>query len=81
MFKKILVAVNNSEIGQEVFDQALFLAKATHAELMILYVLSPFDERYPTPSGIATDGIYPPFTTDDVNYYLGVAEKVTKKQS
>lgn len=76
MFHKILVAVNNSEVTQQIFDQALSLAKATNAELMIMYVLSPFDERYPTPPGIATDGLYPPFTTDDVNYYLGQWESL-----
>jgi nucleotide-binding universal stress UspA family protein len=79
MFDKILVAINTSEIGQQVFDQALSLAKATNAELMILHVLSPFDERYPTPPGIATDGIYPPFTTDDVNYYLGQWESLKRE--
>jgi nucleotide-binding universal stress UspA family protein len=79
MFHKILVAVNNSEITQQIFDQALSLAKATNAELMILYVLSPFDERYPTPPGIATDGIYPPFTNDDVNYYLGQWESLKQE--
>lgn len=79
MFHKVLVAVNNSEIGQQVFDQALALAKATNAELMLLYVLSPFDERYPNPPGIATDGIYAPFTPDDVNYYLGQWESLKRE--
>ncbi|OUL31343.1 universal stress protein UspA [Nostoc sp. T09] len=79
MFQKILVAINNSEIGQQVFDQALSLAKATNAELMILYVLSPFDEHYPTAPGVSTDGIYPSFTTDDVNYYLGQWESLKQE--
>ncbi|MDZ8055691.1 MAG: universal stress protein [Aulosira sp. ZfuVER01] len=79
MFHKILVAINNSEIGQQLFDQALSLAKANNAELMIVYVLSPFDERYPTPPGVSTDGIYPPFTTDDVNYYLGQWESLKRE--
>ncbi|MBD2354477.1 universal stress protein [Tolypothrix sp. FACHB-123] len=76
MFHKILVAVNNSDVTQQIFDQALSLAKATNAELIIMYVLSPFDERYPTPPGMGTDGIYSPFTTDDVNYYLGKWESL-----
>ena len=79
MFNKILVAINNSEIAQQVFDRALSLAKATDAELMIVYVLSPFDERYPTPPAVATDGIYPPFTSDDVNYYLGQWETLKQE--
>ncbi|MBD2206853.1 universal stress protein [Calothrix sp. FACHB-1219] len=79
MFHKILIAVNNSEVTQQIFDQALALAKATNAELIIMYVLSPFDERYPTPPGIATDGIYPPFSSDDINYYLGQWESLKQE--
>ncbi|MBD2194434.1 MULTISPECIES: universal stress protein [Calothrix] len=79
MFHKILIAVNNSEVTQQIFDQALALAKATNAQLIIMYVLSPFDERYPTPPGIATDGIYPPFSSDDINYYLGQWESLKQE--
>ncbi|MDZ7958247.1 MAG: universal stress protein [Aulosira sp. DedQUE10] len=79
MFHKLLVAINNSEIGLQIFDQALALAKATNAELMLVYVLSPFDERYPNPSGISTDGIYASFTHDDVNYYLGQWESLKRE--
>lgn len=47
MFKKMLVAFGSLEIGQQVFDEALSLAKANDACLMLLYVLSLENESYP----------------------------------
>lgn len=79
MLHKILVALNNSEIGEQIFDQALFLAKATDAELMLVYVLSPFDEGYPIPPSTGTDGFYPALTSDDINYYLGEWESLKRQ--
>lgn len=40
MFHKIMVAMDSSAIGQQVFDEALSLAKATGASLLLLHVLS-----------------------------------------
>ncbi|MGM3307804.1 universal stress protein [Anabaena sp. WFMT] len=40
MFNKILVALDRSEMGRDVFEQALELAKLTSAKLMLLHVLS-----------------------------------------
>ncbi len=47
MFKKILVALDRSLIGQHVFEEALGLAKSTQASLMLLHVLSPEEEGSP----------------------------------
>jgi nucleotide-binding universal stress UspA family protein len=47
MLKKILVALDRSEIGQQVFEQALALAKLTQANLLLLHVLSPEEETSP----------------------------------
>jgi nucleotide-binding universal stress UspA family protein len=47
MFHKILVAIDNTDIGRHVFDEALFVAKATDAKMMLLHVVSPYDENYP----------------------------------
>ncbi|MEA5619777.1 universal stress protein [Cronbergia sp. UHCC 0137] len=47
MFNKILVALDRSDMGQEVFEQALGLAKLTSAKLMLLHVLSPEEEGSP----------------------------------
>lgn len=41
MLKRILVAVDNSTNGQQVFEEALALARATEANMMILHVLDP----------------------------------------
>ncbi|XGV97916.1 MAG: universal stress protein [Leptolyngbya sp. BL-A-14] len=48
MFQKILVAIDHSELGQRVFDEALTLAKANSSSLMLLNVLSPEDEASPS---------------------------------
>ncbi|MGD1913215.1 MAG: universal stress protein [Rivularia sp. (in: cyanobacteria)] len=44
MFTKILVSLDNSEMSQHVFDEAVSLAKTTGASLMLLHVVSNFDE-------------------------------------
>ncbi len=46
MFHKILVAIDNLESSQDMFEQALALAKANEAELMLLHVRSPFQNGY-----------------------------------
>lgn len=47
MFHKILVAMDSSEISKNAFNEALALAKATGANLMLLHVLSSEEEGYP----------------------------------
>jgi nucleotide-binding universal stress UspA family protein len=47
MFNKILVAADNSAMGKRVFQEALFLATATGANLQLLHVLSPNEEGSP----------------------------------
>jgi nucleotide-binding universal stress UspA family protein len=47
MLQRILVAVNNSEMGQQVFEEALALARATGAKMMILHVLDPEEPGSP----------------------------------
>ncbi len=48
MFSKILVAIDDSASSQAVFEQALALATANQSELMLLHVLAPFDDTYPS---------------------------------
>ncbi len=40
LFNKVLVAIDRSSVSKEVFEQALSLAKANRASLIILHVLS-----------------------------------------
>lgn len=47
MFKKILVALEYSDSSNDVFNQALDLAKSMQARLMLLHVLSNTDEGSP----------------------------------
>lgn len=46
MFQKILVAIDDSESSQDIFEQALTLAKAMQSELMLLHIIVPFDPTY-----------------------------------
>ena len=47
MLHKILVAMDDSAIGEYVFNEALDLAKAIGAKLMLLHVLSRDEKGYP----------------------------------
>ncbi len=70
MFNKILVAVTNNEIGQQVFEEALTLAGASNAELVLLHVISPFDDDYLAAARLQTDEAYTNFHTHGVEYYV-----------
>ncbi len=64
MFRKILVAMDSSAIGKQVFDKALALAKATDACLMLLHVLSVEEEGSPNN-----------YTFHSLDYYSVVSEQ------
>ena len=70
MFHKILVAIDGSDVSLQAFEQAVALAAATEAQLMLLHVLSPFDEAYPSPVFPSLDGIYPGIHTEAVKVYM-----------
>ena len=59
MFKKIIVALDRSLIGQHVFEEALGLAKLTQASLMLLHVLSPEEEGSPYVPMLSNFDYYP----------------------
>jgi nucleotide-binding universal stress UspA family protein len=59
MFKKILVAVENNQIGNLVFREALALAKATNASLMLVHVMSPYSDRTINPIAMDPYSFYP----------------------
>ncbi|NJO72601.1 MAG: universal stress protein [Leptolyngbyaceae cyanobacterium RM1_406_9] len=66
MSQKILVAIDASDRGQMVFNEALSLAKATAANLMLLHVLSSEEEGSPNVSMIGLE------------YYPTVAGELTE---
>jgi nucleotide-binding universal stress UspA family protein len=59
MFKKILVAVENNQIGNLVFNEALALAKATNASLMLVHVMLPYSDRNVNPISMDPYSFYP----------------------
>jgi nucleotide-binding universal stress UspA family protein len=68
MFNKILVAIDRSEIRRQVFEEAVALAKATNARLMLLNVLSGEDIEIPSvPTMIGYDP-----------YWMGLSESVAE---
>ncbi len=69
MFHKILVALDRSDTSQQVFTEAIALAKATQSSVMLLHVLSPFDGEYPGSVYPAIDGIYPGLHRETVQIY------------
>ena len=56
MFDKILVAIDRSPTNKAVFQEALSLAKATQAQLILLHVLSGEEEGSPIMSVYPTVG-------------------------
>ncbi|MEL7244153.1 MAG: universal stress protein [Cyanobacteria bacterium J06643_5] len=68
MLNRILVAVDNSQSSQQVFDEAVSLAKLTDANLMILHVLSPFDEQYVDPLFLQPTILYPQLQRNNSTY-------------
>jgi nucleotide-binding universal stress UspA family protein len=47
MFRKIIVAVDTSTTSTYALDEAVTLAEATHATLMLIHVLTRFTDGYP----------------------------------
>ncbi len=69
MYKKILVAVDDTELGELAFQAALDLALHYQAQMMLIHVLSPTNESYPDPI----------FTTPLASgVYVGLHEEVMR---
>jgi len=75
MFNKILVAVDNSALSEKVFEEAVSFAKTTGAHLILLHVLSPFDDSYLNPVGVN----YLTLCTDNMDYYTGVFQALKER--
>jgi nucleotide-binding universal stress UspA family protein len=59
MFTKILVAIDMSKLGQEIFAKALSLAHLYGATLQLLHVLSSEEENSPLPIPDNLTELYP----------------------
>jgi nucleotide-binding universal stress UspA family protein len=80
MFDKILVAVDKSDSSQYIFDQALFLAQASEAEMMLLHILSPLEDPYINPIFLQPETIYPTLHTDTMNQYMRAWDQLRQER-
>lgn len=69
MFKKILAAIDASESSKQIFETALSLAQLNNAELMLLHVISPLDEGYPTLMFPGAADVYPTLYEEAIKSY------------
>jgi nucleotide-binding universal stress UspA family protein len=74
MFKKILVALDTSDHSKRIFEEAIALAKGIDAQVMLLHVLTPFEEGYPTPAFPGADGVYPILHQEALDNYMSQLE-------
>ena len=82
MYKKLLVAIDSSEMSQQVFDKAVSLAKTNNANLTLLHVLNPLDEPYYVDPAFAEPTILQPEYQDPENEkYLKEWEKLQQDRS
>ena len=58
MYRRILVALDGSQLSQEVFQQGLSLAQMFDAELQLLHVISPLKAEYQNTVSLAGSGYY-----------------------
>ncbi|HIK04413.1 MAG TPA: universal stress protein [Trichormus sp. M33_DOE_039] len=80
MYDKILVAIDQSEISQHIFDEAVFLAKATNAEMMLLHILSPLEDPYISPIFMQPDAIYPTVPPAPTDTYIRQWEQIKQER-
>lgn len=69
MLKNILVALDRSEMGQQVFEQALALAKATQGKLLLVHVLSPEEDGSPNIPMVSNYDYYPGLSGQSFEIY------------
>ena len=69
MFSKILVALDRSPMGRQVFEHSLALAKVTGASLMLLHVLSAEEEGSPYAPLLSNFDYYPGVGSQSFEYY------------
>jgi nucleotide-binding universal stress UspA family protein len=69
MFRHILVALDLSELGRRVMQQALALAQATNAKLTLLHVLSAEETMSPAMPLIPVPDYYPTLSATTLELY------------
>ncbi len=79
MFKKILVALDLSQMRESVFAKALSMAKTHRAQLMVIHVLSPGEEECPVQPDFAMLGYFQPMNDSAVDAYHRCLQEVHRK--
>lgn len=69
MFKRIVAAVSPSIPRDQVLSEAVSITKLGEAQLMLLHVLSPMEEGYPTPVYPGPDSVYPGLHEEAIRVY------------
>ncbi|WP_250125913.1 universal stress protein [Chroococcidiopsis sp. CCMEE 29] len=69
MFHKLLVAIDTSAIGKYVFDEALSLAKAINASMLLLHILSAEEVGSPSMPILPSLEYYPTVTEKNLELY------------
>lgn len=69
MFRKLLVAIDQSNASLPVVEHAIALSQAIGAEILFLHVLSPLDEGYPSPIFPGPDGVLPTIHAETIKIY------------
>jgi nucleotide-binding universal stress UspA family protein len=69
MFNKILVALDQSENAQQIYEHALSLAKLNNASLMLLHVLSHEEEGSPYPPPLSYWSYSPQLSAQTWEFY------------
>lgn len=70
MFQKILVAVDQSEISQRVFQSACAIATASQGNLLLCHVLTPLGDSGPPVLALGIEGVYPGIHGEALQQYM-----------
>lgn len=83
MYRRILVALDDSPLSQQAFQQSLSLAQVFDAELQLLHVISPLEAEYQSKVSLAGNGYYSNTVgeTAEEEWKLSVANRLDYLQS
>lgn len=70
MFQKILVAVDQSEISQRVFEAACGMATSSQARLLLCHILTPLGDSGPPVLALGIEGVYPGIHGEALQQYM-----------
>jgi nucleotide-binding universal stress UspA family protein len=74
MFQKILVAIDQTEVSQQVFNAALLFAQASQAQIMLTQVLSLSH----APAAVRANGLYPS-SVDAIQLYVDQVKQIKQQ--